>query len=67
MDIPVGKLKQYVATRWNSNSFMLESLLKSHWPISAVLCDSDVSEPKYRYLDLNAEQWELVENLVPAL
>ena len=67
MDVPVRKLKQYVATRWNSNLFMLESLLNSHWPIAAVLSDTEVTEAKYRYLDLKLEQWELLEKLVPVL
>ena len=67
MKIPVKKLQQDVATRWNSTLFMLQSLLNSRWPISAVLSDSRVTDPKYRYLDLQAAQWELAEKLVAVL
>ena len=65
MQIPAKKLKQDVATRWNSTLMMLES--RSRWPVSAVLSVSDVTNPKYRYLDLKPQQWELAEELIPPL
>ena len=63
MQVAVKRLQQDVATRWNSTLFMLQSLLHSRWPISAVLSDS----AKYRYLDMKPEQWELAEKLIEVL
>ena len=62
-EVAVKRLQQDVATRWNSTLFMLQSLLHSRWPISAVLSDS----AKYRYLDMKPEQWELAEKLIEVL
>ena len=67
MQIPVRKLQQDVATRWNSSLFMLESLLHSRWSVSAVISDTNITDRKYRYLDLQADQWELAEKLVIVL
>ena len=67
MQLPIKKLKQDVATRWNSTLLMLESLINNRWPISAVLSDTNVTNARYRHLDMKPEQWELVENLIKVL
>ena len=46
---------------------MLESLINNRWPISAVLSDTNVTNARYRHLDMKPEQWELVENLIKVL
>lgn len=65
-----GKLKliQYGRTRWNSIFDMFERLLQLRWPLTAVLSDRTVTKfSDAKTLDLKAEMWTLMENLLPIL
>ena len=57
---------QDVSTRWNSTFYMMERLLEQRWPLTATLSDPDLKGKK-NYLDLKAEQWVLLEELVVGL
>ena len=61
------KIVQDVATRWNSSLHMLECLLVTRWPITAVLSDEAVTKRSDHYLDRKTEQWELAEEMVKVL
>ena len=39
--------------------FMFERLLEQHWAVYAVLHDQQVSDAKYRSLNLTEEQWAI--------
>ena len=49
MNMPVRKLVQDCATRWNSAYYLLESTVETRWPISAVLSDEKVTKRSDRY------------------
>ncbi len=38
------KLQNDCPTRWNSTFYMIESLLESRWPVTAVLSDETVTK-----------------------
>ena len=44
MSMPVKKLVQDCATRWNSTYYLLERIVEISWPISAVLSDEKVTK-----------------------
>ena len=67
MGNPQKKLVQDVATQWNSSLHMLERLLETIWPITAVLSDEAATKRSDHYLDLKTEQWELAEEMVKVL
>ena len=67
MGTPVLKLQQDCATRWNSQYYMIKSLLECRWPITAVLSDETVTKRQYRYLELFSENWLILEDLVKVL
>ena len=67
MSMPVKKLVQDCATRWNSTYYVLERTVETRWPISAVLSDDKVTKQSDRYLDLKNEQWELAKLLLGPL
>jgi len=67
MGSPQRKLQQDRPTRWNSNYYMIRSLLENRWPVTAVLSDEAVTQRKYRYLDLSSENWIVLEELVKVL
>lgn len=67
MSMPVKKLVQDCATRWNSTYYLLERIVETRWPISAVLSDEKVTKRSDRYLDLKNEQWELAKRLLGPL
>ena len=50
MSMPVKKLVQDCATRWNSTYYLLERTVETRWPISAVLSDEKVTKRSDRYL-----------------
>ena len=64
MSLPTIKLKQDVATRWNSTYYMLERLLEMRWPVVAVLSDESVTKRSDRYFDMRSDQWGLLEKVV---
>ncbi|KAM3837993.1 E3 SUMO-protein ligase ZBED1-like [Diretmus argenteus] len=57
---------QDVSTRWNSTFYMMQRLLEQRWPVTATLSDPDLKARK-NYLDLKADQWVLLEELVVGL
>lgn len=63
MGSPVMKLQQDCPTRWNSQYYMVKSLLECRWPVIAVLADETVTRRQYRYLDLSSENWLILEDL----
>ena len=67
MGMPVKKLVQDCATRWNSTYYLLQRIVETRWPISAVLSDDKVTKRSDRYLDLKNEQWELAKQLLGPL
>ena len=59
---------QSVPTRWNSQFFMAQRLLKLRLPIFAVLMDNKVTESKQRQsLDLPDSSWKVLEDITPVL
>ena len=60
--MPVKKLIQDCATRWNSTYYLLQRIVETRWPISSVLSDEKVTK-----LDLRNEQWELAKRLLGPL
>jgi len=46
---------------------MCQSLLRSRWPVSAVIADESVTRGEHRRLDLSNTQWELLSDLVKIL
>ena len=67
MGTPQHKLVQDISTRWNSTFYMISRLLEQRWPVTATLSDSTVTQRGKRYLDLKADQWNLLEELSTAL
>ena len=67
MSMPVKKLIQDCATRWNSTYYLLQRIVETRWPISAVLSDERVTKRSDRFLDLRNEQWELAKRLLGPL
>ena len=57
------KVVQDVATRWNSQYYMVVQLLQLRTPITVVLAQ----DKKNRNLNLSPEQWSLAEDLVDVL
>ena len=58
---------QDCSTRWNSSYYMLERLVDTRWPISAVLSDEQLTKRADQYLDLRNEQWDLAKELLAQL
>lgn len=56
-----------ISVRWNSTYYMIWRLLEQRWPVTACLSDSGVINRSKHYLDLNPEQWSLLEELERAL
>ena len=46
---------------------LIERIVETRWPISAVLSDEKVTKRSDRYLDLKNEQWELAKRLLGPL
>ena len=46
---------------------MIQRLLANRWPVIAVLSDESVTKWEARALDLQSEQWELLEELAHPL
>ena len=67
MNMPVKRLLQDVATRWNSIYYLLDRLVEMRWPISAVLSDERVTKRLDRNLDLRSDQWDLAKELLAPL
>ncbi|XP_077434540.1 E3 SUMO-protein ligase ZBED1-like isoform X2 [Vanacampus margaritifer] len=65
MGMPPMMLIQDVSAEWTSTYHMLSRLLGQRWPVTAALSDPAViKEPR---LDLDAEQWNLIEELIQVL
>lgn len=62
MGLPQLKLKQDVATRWNSSLIMMERLIQVKNPLSAVLVSLKTAPES-----LNSEEWNLMEECVEVL
>lgn len=67
MHSPEHNMIQDVSTRWNSTFYMIERLLEQRWPVTATLSDPEITAKGKKYLDLKAEQWVLLEELVEGL
>ena len=67
MKIPQHSLLQEVSTRWNSTYLMYERLAEQRWAIYAVIHDEQVTPSDKRYLDLTADQWDLLSQLIVVL
>ena len=61
LQMPVKRLHQDVATRWNSTYYMAESLLEQKRSISAYGADHDLP------VTLTANQWALLEKAITVL
>ena len=67
VDRPLN-LIQSVPTRWNSQFFMAQRLIKLRLPVFAVLWDTAVTDAKTRQqLDLPDASWKVLEDIVPVL
>ncbi|XP_077389161.1 E3 SUMO-protein ligase ZBED1-like [Festucalex cinctus] len=65
MGMPPMMLIPDVSAEWTSTYHMLSRLLEQRWPVTAALSDPTVvKEP---HLDLDAEQWNLIEELTQVL
>ena len=60
MGLPQKKLKQDIATRWNSTFYMVHQM---RWPVVAVLSDDYVTKRSDRHLDLRPDQWQVVRSI----
>ena len=67
MGVTPKKLQQQCNTRWNSTLYMIQSLLHNRWPLAAVLADETVTKRQYRYLELSAGNWLILEDLSKVL
>ena len=67
MNVPQHSLVWDLSTWWNSTSFMFEQLLEQQWAIYAVIHDAKVTNSDKRHLDLKAEQWDVLSQLVVVL
>lgn len=67
MGTPQHKLIPDASTRWNSTYYMTSRLLEQRWPVTATLSDSELTTQGKKYLDLESEQWSLLEELEQAL
>ena len=67
MNVPHHSLLQEVSTRWNSTYLMYERLAEQRWAIYAVIHDDQITSPDKRYLDLTADQWDLLSQLLVVL
>ncbi|XP_029170539.1 zinc finger BED domain-containing protein 4-like [Nylanderia fulva] len=66
--MPVLKLIQSVATRWNSTFDMLEHLVKNKRSVESVLADKSVTKAKLaQNLEIAEREWYIMENLVNLL
>lgn len=61
------KFVQNVSTRWNSSLHMMERLLVLRPHITAILKDSNVTKKDDKNLDLDPEQYGLMESLINIL
>ena len=66
MGVASKKLQQ-CNTQWNSTLYMIQSLLHNRRPLAAVLADETVIERQYRYLELSAGNWLILEDLSKVL
>ncbi|XP_057706031.1 E3 SUMO-protein ligase ZBED1-like [Corythoichthys intestinalis] len=66
MGMPPLMLIQDVSARWDSTFHMLVRLLGQRWPVTAALSNLAV-DAKQHHLDLNPEQWGLIEELTQVL
>ena len=67
LNLPQHSLLQEVSTRWNSTYFMYERLAEQRLAVYAVIHDEKVTPVDKRYLDLNADQWDLLSQLLVVL
>ena len=67
LNLPLHKLQQECKTRWNSTLDMVERLIEQRWAISKVLSNNRITKTQDRKLDLNSEQWGILEELVVVL
>uniref|UniRef100_H2ZWK5 HAT C-terminal dimerisation domain-containing protein n=1 Tax=Latimeria chalumnae TaxID=7897 RepID=H2ZWK5_LATCH len=59
MAVPQHSLKQ----GWNNTLHVVTRLLEQRWPVTAVLSDSTMTAKHQRYLDLQSNQWSLLEEV----
>uniref|UniRef100_H3BEL7 HAT C-terminal dimerisation domain-containing protein n=1 Tax=Latimeria chalumnae TaxID=7897 RepID=H3BEL7_LATCH len=59
MAVPQHSLKQ----GWNSTLHMVTCLLEQRWPVTAVLSDSTMTAKRQHYLELQSNQWSLLEEV----
>jgi hypothetical protein len=62
MNVVPLKVKQDVATRWNSTYIMLQRLSEIKAPITAVMSSLEKAPQM-----LNAEEWLIIEDCIPVL
>jgi hypothetical protein len=62
MNVVPLKVKQDVATRWNSTYIMLQRLSEIKTPITAVMSSLEKAPQM-----LNAEEWLIIEDCIPVL
>ena len=67
MGMTPKKIQQDCPTRWNSTYYMAKSLIENCWPLVAVLSDETVTKRQYRHLDLSADTWSLLSDLIKCL
>ena len=62
------KVVQDVSTRWNSTYYMLQRLVKLRVPLTAVLCDDQLTPKRQdREMLLKDNEWMLAEHLIELL
>lgn len=67
-NLPNHRLIQYCRTRWNSVYEMFERLLVQRWALSATLSDRHTTKlADARTLELTDENWQTLEDILPAL
>ena len=67
MNVPHHNLLQEVSTRWNLAYLIYEQLAEQRLTIYAVIHDDQITSPDKRYLDLAADQWDLLSQLLVVL